>query len=160
MAGFYISRQRCAGAGGTAGADQTMQAMLDHQRCDRRDLDHLMTQWIWINTVQQLTAVAARIRVVIHHLFHPLDRQQLWSGSGMACLSAPLAATALAPLWRLKAKPATGGRLLLRRSLAARRSCGSSGQSALAGWPVLSPGAVSWQRSSSFSCLRALISSC
>jgi hypothetical protein len=41
-----------------------MQAMLDHKRCDRRDLDHLMTQGIWINTVQHLTAAAAGIRGV------------------------------------------------------------------------------------------------
>ena len=87
-----------------------MQAMLDHQRGDRRDLDHLMAQGFWINTVQQLTATAAGIGVVIHHLIHPLDRQQFRPTAGMARLTAALAATALAPLWRLKPKPITGGR--------------------------------------------------
>ena len=39
---FHISRQRCAGAGGAAGADQAMQPMLDHHWRDRRDVNHLM----------------------------------------------------------------------------------------------------------------------
>ena len=71
-------------------------------------LDHLMTQWIWINTVQHLTATVAGIRVVIHHLIHSLDRQQYRPRSGMARLTAALAATALAPLRWLKAKPVAG----------------------------------------------------
>ena len=56
-----------------------MQAMLDHQRCDRRDLDHLMAQRIWFipHSLQQSAAAAAGIGVVFHHLIHPLNRQQL-----------------------------------------------------------------------------------
>ena len=55
------------------------------RRGDRRDLDHLMKQWIWINTVKQLISAAAGIRVVIHHLIHPLNRQQFRPTAGMSC---------------------------------------------------------------------------
>ena len=54
---------------------------------------------------------AAGIGVVLHHLIHPLDRQQPRSRAGMARLTAALAATALAPLRRLKPRAVTGGRL-------------------------------------------------
>jgi hypothetical protein len=49
--------------------------MLDHHRRDRRDLDHLMPQGLWIHAFQQLAAAAARLRVVVHHLVHALDLQ-------------------------------------------------------------------------------------
>ena len=42
VTGLHIRRQRGAGAGGTAGADQAMQSVLDHQRRDRWYLNHLM----------------------------------------------------------------------------------------------------------------------
>jgi hypothetical protein len=51
--------------------------MLNHQRRDRRDLDHLMAQRCRILSLQQGAATAAGIRVVLHHLIHPLNRQQL-----------------------------------------------------------------------------------
>ena len=54
---------------------------------------------------------AAGIGVLLHHLIHMLDRQQLRPRSWMARLAAVLAATALAPLWWLKPKPVTGGLL-------------------------------------------------
>lgn len=73
---FHSSRQRCAGAGGAAGADQAMQLMLDHQRPDRRDLDDLMAQGSWVFSPQQGATAAAGIAVVFHHFIHPLDRQQ------------------------------------------------------------------------------------
>ena len=56
-----------------------MQLVLDHQRRERRNL------------------------------IHPLDRQWLRSGFGVALLAAALAATALAPLRRLKPRPIAGG---------------------------------------------------
>ena len=68
-----------------------------------------MAQRLWINTVQQLTATAAGLGVVLHHLIHPLDRQQFRTGSWMARLAAPLAVTALAPLRRLKPRAIAGG---------------------------------------------------
>jgi hypothetical protein len=108
--GLHISRQRCAGAGGAAGADQAMQPMLDHQRRDRRDLHHLMAQRIWILSRQQRAATAAGIRVVFHHLINPLKRQQLWPRPGMAQLATALAATALASLRRLVARRASAQR--------------------------------------------------
>jgi hypothetical protein len=80
-----------------------MQPVLDHQRHDRRDLDQLMAQGIRILSLQQGAAAAAGIRVVLDHLIHPLDRQQLRICSGMAQLAAALTATALAALWRLEA---------------------------------------------------------
>ena len=58
-----------------------------------------MAQGIWILALQQRAAAAAGVRVVLHHLVHPLDRQQLRARSGMTRLAAALAATALAPLW-------------------------------------------------------------
>ena len=88
-----------------------MQPVLDHQRRDRRDLDHLMAQRIWILAVQQGAAVAAGIGVVFHHFIHPLDRQQLRPGSWMAWLAAAFAAIALALCRRLKPGPIAGGRL-------------------------------------------------
>jgi hypothetical protein len=48
--------------------------------------------------------------VVLHHLIHSLDRQQLRPGSGLARLAAALAATALAPFWRLVARRASAKR--------------------------------------------------
>jgi hypothetical protein len=88
-----------------------MQPMLDHQRRDRRDLDHQMAQGIGILSLQQRAAAAAGIGVVLHHLIHPLDRQQLRPRSGMARLAAALAATSLAPFRRLKPGTIAGGRL-------------------------------------------------
>jgi len=106
-AGLHIRRQRGAGAGGTTGAHQPV---LDHQRSDRRNLNHLMTQGLWILSIQQGAATAARLGVVVHHLIHPLDRQRLRPGSRVAWLAATLAATALAPLQRLETRPIAGGR--------------------------------------------------
>ena len=51
--------------------------MLDHQRRDWRDLDHLMAQGSGVLALQQGAATATGIGVVLHHLIHPLDRQQL-----------------------------------------------------------------------------------
>ena len=107
---FHISRQRCAGAGGAAGADQAMQPMLDHHWRDRRDFNHLMAQRIRILALKQGAAAAAGIGVMVHHLIHPLDRQQLRPRSRMTRLTAALAATALAPCRRLKPGPIAGGR--------------------------------------------------
>ena len=72
---------------------------------DRRNFNHLIQQWIWINTLQQDAAAAAGIRVVIHYLIEPLYRQQFRPTARMALQAAPFAATSLAPLWRLKPKP-------------------------------------------------------
>ena len=44
MTGLHTSRQRCAGAGGAAEGHQSVQSVRNHQRCDRRELDHLMPQ--------------------------------------------------------------------------------------------------------------------
>lgn len=88
-----------------------MQPVLDHQRRDRRDLDHLMAQGLGILTLQQLAATAACLWVVLHHLIQPLDRQQLRPGSGMARLATALVTTALAPLWGLEPWTVAGRRL-------------------------------------------------
>jgi hypothetical protein len=87
-----------------------MQPVLQHLQRDRRDLQHLMAHGIRIISPQQRAAAAAGIRVVLHHLIHPLDRQQLRATAGVARLATTLAATALAPLRRLKPRPITGGR--------------------------------------------------
>jgi hypothetical protein len=60
--------------------------------------------------------------VVTHHLIHPIDRQQFRPTAGMALLSSPLAATALAPLRRLKSNPVSGGGLEELRALQPIRS--------------------------------------
>ena len=87
-----------------------MPPMLDHHRCDLRYRDHLMAQRLWILSLQHGAATAASIRLVLHHLIHPLERQQLRPGSWMTRLTAPLAATAFTPLWRLKPRTNAGGR--------------------------------------------------
>ena len=51
-----------------------MQTMLDHQRGDRRDLDHLMAQRLRILALQLGAAAATRVRVVLDHLVNALDR--------------------------------------------------------------------------------------
>ena len=84
--------------------------MLDHQRRDRWDLNHLMPQWLWIISLEQGAAAAARRRVMLDDLINPLDRQQLRSGSWMTRLATALAATAFTPLWRLKSGSVAGGR--------------------------------------------------
>ena len=107
-----------------------------------------MAQGIWINTVQQLTAAAAGIKVVIHHFIHPLDRQQFRPTAGMALLSIPLAATALAPLWRINPSPSLERGLEELRELRPIRSRRFSNSVAKE---------VSWPRNSSICCW-ALIS--
>ena len=52
--------------------------VLDHQRGDRRNVDHLVPAGRWILTLLQSAAAEACVGVVLHHLVHPLDRQQLW----------------------------------------------------------------------------------
>jgi len=54
-----------------------VQTVLDHHWRDRRDLNHLMAQRIRILAIKQGAAAAAGVRVMFHHLIHPLDRQQL-----------------------------------------------------------------------------------
>jgi hypothetical protein len=51
----------------------------------------------------------ASMDIQLHHLIHPLDRQQLRPSAGMARLAAALAATTLAPLRWLEPSPVTGG---------------------------------------------------
>jgi hypothetical protein len=46
--------------------------MFDHQRCDRRDLDHLMAQWLKILTLQMGAAAAAVLWMVFLHRIAPL----------------------------------------------------------------------------------------
>jgi hypothetical protein len=60
-----------------------------------------MAYGIRIISPQQRAAAAAGIRVGLHHLIHPLDRQQRRATAGVARLATTLAATALAPLRRL-----------------------------------------------------------
>jgi hypothetical protein len=84
-----------------------MQPLLDHQRRDRRNLNHLMPQGGWILSIQQRVAAAASLGVVLHHLIHPLDRQQLRPRSGKARLATAFAATALASHRRLVARRAS-----------------------------------------------------
>ena len=65
----------------------------------------------WILFLQQGSAAAAGLRVVLHHLIHPLDWQQLRPRSGMVRLTTAFAATALTPCRRLKPGPIGGGQL-------------------------------------------------
>ena len=139
----HSRRQRGAGAGGAAGADQAMQPMLDHQRCDRRDLDQLMAQRIWILSRKQRAATAAGIEVVVHHLIHPLDRQQLRPCAGMARLTAALRPLPLRRSGGLNPGPSLEGGLEELRELRPIRSRRLASSVARA---------VSWLRSSSFSC--------
>ena len=66
-----------------------------------------MPQRLWIIALLQLPATAAGFRVVLDHLIHPLDRQQLRPRSWMARLSAPLAAITFASLRWLVARRAS-----------------------------------------------------
>jgi hypothetical protein len=73
-AGLHIHRQRGAGAGGTARADQPVPPMLDHQRRDRWDLNHLMPQWLWFISLEQGAAATARLKVMLNDIVNTLDR--------------------------------------------------------------------------------------
>jgi hypothetical protein len=84
--------------------------MLDHQRGDRRHLDHLVPMGCRILSPQQGAAAAAGIRVVLDYLVNALDLQQLRPSEGMALLPTTLAATALAAESWLKPRSVTGGR--------------------------------------------------
>jgi hypothetical protein len=64
-----------------------------------------------ILSLQQGAAAAAGLRLVLHHIVNALNRQQLWTRTWMARLATLLAATAFAPLWWLKPRAVTGGRL-------------------------------------------------
>ena len=72
-----------------------MHSMFSDAHRDRRDVNHLMDQWLWILSLQQGAAAAAGLRMVLHNLIHPLDRQQLRPRPGMARLASSLATTAL-----------------------------------------------------------------
>jgi hypothetical protein len=69
-----------------------------------------MAQRLQILSLKQNAATAAGIGVLLHHLIHPLDRQELRTGSWMTRLAAPLAATAFATLGRLETRAIAGGR--------------------------------------------------
>jgi hypothetical protein len=71
-----------------------MQPMLNYQRRDRRNLDHLMAQGIWILSFQQSAAAAAAQGVI-----------------RMARLTAASAALVRAPFLRFECWAVTGGRL-------------------------------------------------
>jgi hypothetical protein len=80
------------------GADQAVQLMLDHKRCDRRDIDHLMAQRLRIITNQSLATRLAVARMMDDHLLALLSGEQLAAGAGMALLASSLAARAFALL--------------------------------------------------------------
>ena len=101
---------------GAAGANQTVQPLLDYQRRDRRDIDHLMVQRTRILALQQHAAMAAGVRGV-HHLIHPFDRQQHRACSGMTRLRAALAAIALSSSGGLNPLPSLEGGLEELREL-------------------------------------------
>ena len=86
-----------------------MHTLLDYQRRDRWELNHLMVQRSWILVLQQRTAAAAVLGGA-PPLRQRLYRQQLRASVGMARLNASLAATAFAKLGRLKPRAIAGGR--------------------------------------------------
>ena len=155
-----MRRQRRAGAGGAAGAEQPVQPVIDHQGRGPRNLDHLMPQWLQIFTLEMGAAATTGVRVLLHHLVNALDRQQLRPRSRMALLATSLAATAFAPFRRLVARRASaqrwpgpsldGGLEDLRelRPIRCRMLASSLAE------------VVSCTRRSSFSCLRPWISCC
>jgi hypothetical protein len=100
-----------------------MQPVLQHLQRDRRDLQHLMAHGIRIISPQQRAAAAAGIRVVLHHLIHPLDRQQLRATAGAARLATRLAAMSLRRSGGLKPGPSLEGDLEELRELRPIRSC-------------------------------------
>ena len=86
-----------------------MEPMLDHQRRDRRDLDHLMAQRLRIFPLQVGAAAAAVLRMVLLHRIAALHRQQLRTSPGMALLATPLAATRFTASWWLEPLAVAGG---------------------------------------------------
>jgi hypothetical protein len=48
--------------------------MLDHQRRDRWDLNHLMPQWLWFISLEQGAAATARLKVMLNDIVNTLDR--------------------------------------------------------------------------------------
>jgi len=84
--------------------------MFDHQRRYQQDLDHLMAQRRWIFSLQQRSAAAAGIQMVLHHIVNALQRQQLRASAVMARLAATFAATDFAALGPLRPRAIAGGR--------------------------------------------------
>jgi hypothetical protein len=103
-----------------------------------------MAQGLWMLARQQGAAAAAGIGVVFHHLIHPLDRQQLQPGSGMARLAATLGPLPLRRSGGLKPGPSLEGGFEELRKLRPIRSRSSESSVARA---------VRWFRRYSFSCL-------
>jgi hypothetical protein len=125
-AGLHLRRQFGASAGATAGADQPVQMVFNHQRRDWRDLDHLMAQRLRVVNLQMGAAAAALLRMVLLHIITALRREQLRSCAGMALLPATFAATGLsAGRCGLNPAPLLEGGLEELRVLRPRRSSSS-----------------------------------
>jgi hypothetical protein len=90
-----------------------------------------MAQGIRIISPQERAAAAAGSRVMVLVIVHALRLQQLRATAGVARLTTTLAATAFAPLRRLKPGPITGGRF--------------GGIAGAAADPLLQPGQLSGQ---------------
>ena len=50
VTGLHTLGQHSARAGGATGTEQAVQAVFDHLRLDRRDVDHLMAVWSQIQS--------------------------------------------------------------------------------------------------------------
>jgi len=57
---LHSREQRSAGGGLAVGADYPMELVLDHERLDLWNIDHLMAVRFWILTTKSLTATAPR----------------------------------------------------------------------------------------------------
>lgn len=95
------------------GANEAMQLVLDHERHDLRDVDHLVADRFRIIPTQRLATTAAVAGMMGNQVLALLGRKQVAACTGMALLATALATRGFAlPLaCGLKTAAVTGWRL-------------------------------------------------
>jgi hypothetical protein len=109
VTGLHPLGQLSAGASGATGTEQAVQAVFDHLRLDRRDVDHLMAVGRRIHSRQWVAAAPTSDRQMVMGALAALHRQQPRPRAWMAWLATPLAANAFAFQGRLESLAVAGG---------------------------------------------------
>ena len=84
---LHTHRQLRAGDRMAVGADEAMQLVLDHERHDHWDVDHLVAERFRIIPTQRLATTAAVAGMMENHVLALLGRKLVAARTGMALLA-------------------------------------------------------------------------